>query len=326
MEQRRLGRSPVSVSQIGLGTWGMSGAFWGAADDAESIRVIHRALDLGVTLIDTAEAYGQGHAEEVVGKALAGRRQHAVIATKVMASHLDPAELERALDGSLKRLRTDYVEVYFIHWPNPDFPIGPTMAALERLRAQGKIQAIGVSNFDPAGMNRAREHGTIDVLQPPYNMLWREIEAQTLPYCRQHGIGVMPYSGLAQGLLTGTLSRDTVFVEGDQRRTTVLFQPGPYEHALEVVEHLRPIAARYGKTVPQLAMQWVTSRPGISAPLVGARTVHEMDENAGAAGWTIEPDDIAAIDRLTAPVWNEIADKGDMFGYWARKRQEQAKS
>jgi aryl-alcohol dehydrogenase-like predicted oxidoreductase len=325
MEQRRLGRSSVSVSQIGLGTWGMSGAFWGAADDAESIRVMHRALDLGVTLIDTAEAYGQGHAEEVVGKALAGRRQQAVIATKVMASHLDPADLGHALEGSLKRLQTDYVEVYFIHWPNPDFPIGPTMEALERLRTQGRIKAIGVSNFAPAEMDRARQYGTIDALQPPYNMLWREIEAQTLPYCRQHGIGVMPYSGLAQGLLTGTLSRDTVFVEGDQRRTTVLFQPGPYELALGVVERLRPIAAKYGKTVPQLAIQWVTSRPGISAPLVGARTVHEMEENAGSIGWTIEPDDIAAIDRLTAPVWDAIADKGDMFGYWARKRQEQAK-
>jgi myo-inositol catabolism protein IolS len=324
MEQRRLGQSPVSVSQIGLGTWGMSGAFWGPADDKESIRVIHRALDLGVTLIDTAEAYGQGHAEDVVGKALAGRRGQAVIATKVMAGHLDPAELERALERSLKRLQTDYVEIYFIHWPNPDFPMGPTMEVMERLRAQGKIRAIGVSNFGPAEMERARQYGTIDVLQPPYNMLWREIEARTLPYCRQHGIGVMPYSGLAQGLLTGSLARDTVFVEGDQRRTTVLFQPGPYERALDAVEGLRPIAAKYGKTIPQLAMQWVTSRPDISSPLVGARAVREMDENAGAIGWTIGPDDIAAIDRLTVPIWNEIADKGDMFGYWIRKRQQQA--
>jgi myo-inositol catabolism protein IolS len=324
MEQRRLGGSPVLVSQLGLGTWGMSGAFWGAADDAESIRVVHRALDLGVTLIDTAEAYGQGHAEEVVGKALLGRRQQAAIATKVMASRLDPRELENALEGSLKRLQTDYVEIYFIHWPNPDFPIGPTMAALERLRAQGRIQAIGVSNFGPEEMDRARQYGTIDVLQPPYNMLWREIEPATLPYCRLHGIGVMPYSGLAQGLLTGTLSRDTVFVEGDQRRTTVLFQPGPYEHALDAVEALRPIAAGYGKTVPQLAIQWLTSRPGVSSPLLGARSVREMEENAGGVGWTIADDDIAAIDRLTLPVWAEIADKGDMFGYWARKRSAKA--
>ena len=320
MEYRHLGGSSVEVSQIGLGTWGMSGAFWGAADDAESLRVIYRALELGVTLIDTAEAYGKGHAEEVVGKALAGRRNRAVIATKVMASRLDPQELQAALEGSLRRLQTDYVEVYFIHWPNPDFPIGPTMEALERLRADGRIRAIGVSNFGPEEMDRAREYGTIDVLQPPYNMLWREIEAATLPYCRKHNIGVMPYSGLAQGLLTGTLSRDTVFVEGDDRRTTVLFQPGAYEHALDVVERLRPIAAKYGKTVPQLAVQWLTSRPGVSSPLLGARTVAEIEENLGSIGWSITEDDLAAIDRLTSPVWTAIADKGDMFGYWARKR------
>ncbi len=320
MEYRRLGGSSVEVSQIGLGTWGMSGAFWGAADDAESIRVIHRALELGVTLIDTAEAYGKGHAEEVVGTALAGRRDRAVIATKVVASRLDPQELQAALEGSLRRLQTDYVEVYFIHWPNPDLPIGPTMEALERLRADGRIRAIGVSNFGPEEMDRAREYGTIDVLQPPYNMLWREIEAATLPYCRKHNIGVMPYSGLAQGLLTGTLSRDTVFVEGDDRRTTVLFQPGAYEHALDVVERLRPIAAKYGKTVPQLAVQWLTSQPGVSSPLLGARTVAEIEENLGSIGWTIAEDDLAAIDRLTSPVWAAIADKGDMFGYWARKR------
>lgn len=322
MEHRRLGSSPVSVSEIGLGTWGMSGAFWGAADDAESVRVIHRALELGVTLIDTAEAYGRGHAEEVLGKALVGRRAQAVIATKAAPNHLEPKEVESALEGSLKRLQTDYVDIYFIHWPNPAVPIGATMGALERLRREGRIRALGVSNFGPSEMDRAREHGTIDVLQPPYNMLWREIEAATLPYCRRHGIGVIPYSGLAQGLLTGTLGRDTVFAEGDERRTTVLFQPGPYERALDAVEGLRTIAARYGKTIAQLAIQWLTSRPGVSSPLLGGRSVREMEENAGSVGWTIADSDVAAIDRLTSPVWAEISDKGDMFGYWAARQRE----
>jgi aryl-alcohol dehydrogenase-like predicted oxidoreductase len=326
MEQRRLGSSSVSVSQIGLGTWGMSGAFWGAADDTESIRVIHRALDLGVTLIDTAEAYGWGHAEEVLGKALVRRRQQAVIATKAAPNHLEPAEVVKALEGSLKRLQTDYVDVYFIHWPNPDVPVGATMEALERLRAQGRIQALGVSNFGPKEMDAARQHGVIDVLQPPYNMLWREVEAATLPYCHQHNIGVMPYSGLAQGLLTGALSRNTNLVEGDERRTTVLFQPGTYERALDAVEGLRPIAAKYGRSVAQLAIQWLTSRPGVSSPLLGGRTVREMEENAGSIGWTIARADVAEIDRLTLPVWNEIADKGDMFGYWAKQRHAKAEA
>jgi aryl-alcohol dehydrogenase-like predicted oxidoreductase len=315
MQQRRLGSSPVSVSEIGLGTWGMSGAFWGAADDAESIRVIHRALELGVTLIDTAEAYGRGHSEEVLGAALAGRRNKAVIATKVAPNHLDPRELEGALEGSMKRLQTDVVDIYFVHWPNPKFPIGPTMEVLERMRVQGRIRAVGVSNFGTAQMDQARAHGTIDVLQPPYNMLWLEVEAALVPYCREHNIGIMPYSGLAQGLLTGTLSRSTAFAEGDERRTTVLFQPGIYERSLDAVDGLRPIAAKYGKTIAQLAVQWLTSRPGVSSPLLGARTVREMEENAASVGWTIAPEDVDAIDRLTSPIWAEIADKGDMFGY-----------
>ena len=200
MEYRRLGGSSVEVSQIGLGTWGMSGAFWGAADDAESIRVIHRALELGVTLIDTAEAYGKGHAEEVVGKALAGRRDRAVIATKVMASRLDPQELQAALEGSLRRLQTDYVEVYFIHWPNPDFPIGPTMEALERLRADGRIRAIGVSNFGPRRwIGRANTARSMCCSRPTTCCGGRS-KRRHCPYCRKHNIGVMPYSGLAQGL------------------------------------------------------------------------------------------------------------------------------
>jgi myo-inositol catabolism protein IolS len=326
MHERRLGSSPVSVSEIGLGTWGMSGAFWGAADDAESIRVIHRALDLGVTLIDTAEAYGRGHAEEVVGKALAGRRRQAVIATKAAPNHLEPAEAVKALEGSLNRLQTDYVDVYFIHWPNPDVPLGVTMEAFERLRAEGRIRALGVSNFGPKEMDAARQHGVIDVLQPPYNMLWREVEASTLPYCREHNIGVMPYSGLAQGLLTGALSHNATFAEGDERRTTVLFQPGTYERALDAVDGLRPIAAKHGKSVAQLAIQWLTSRPGVSAPLLGARTTPEIEENVGSVGWTIAAADLAEIDRLTLPVWNEIADKGDMFGYWVKQREAKAKA
>jgi aryl-alcohol dehydrogenase-like predicted oxidoreductase len=229
--------------------------------------------------------------------------------------------LEAALEGSLKRMQTDHVDVYFIHWPNPDFPIGPTMEALERLRSQGRIRAIGVSNFGPEEMDKASEHGKIDVLQPPYNMLWREIEARTLRYCRDKNIGVMPYSGLAQGLLTGTLRRDTVFVEGDERRTTVLFQPGVYERAIDAVEGLRPIAAKYGKTIAQLAIQWLTSRPGVSSPLLGARTINEIDENAGSVGWKIAEEDVAKIDRLTSPIWAGIADKGDMFGYLASRRK-----
>ena len=237
-----------------------------------------------------------------------------------------PDRVRQSLRDSLERLQTDYVDVYFIHWPNPDVPLGATMEAFERLRAEGRIRALGVSNFGAKEMDSARQHGVIDVLQPPYNMLWREVEAATLPYCRKHNIGVMPYSGLAQGLLTGALSRNTTFVEGDERRTTVLFQPGTYERAIDAVEGLRPIAAKYGKSIAQFAIQWLTSRPGVSSPLLGARAVHEMKENAGSVGWSIAEADVAEIDRLTMPVWQEIADKGDMFGYWAKQREAKGKA
>lgn len=324
MEQRRLGNSGVSVSVIGLGTWEMAGDFWGATDDETSIGVVHRALELGVTLVDTAEGYGAGHAEEVLGRALVGRRDQVVLSSKVAPDHLEPAAIEAALEGSLARLGTDHLDVYFIHWPSLDFPIGPAMEKMEQLRAQGRIRAVGVSNFSVPRLEEAGRHGVVDVLQPPYNALWREIEAEILPYCREHAIGVMPYSGLAQGLLTGTLRPDTIFPEGDRRRNTVLFQPGVYERALAAVERLRPIAERYRRSLPQLAIAWLVSRPGVTSPLLGARTVAEMEDNAAGTGWTLEPDDLAAIDAATLPVWDEIKEEGDMFGYWKRARATHA--
>jgi myo-inositol catabolism protein IolS len=302
----------------------MSGAFWGAADDAESIRVIHRALDLGVPLIDTAEAYGGAPPRRC--KALTGRRQRAVIATRAAPNHLEPAEAVKALEGSLKRLQTDYVDVYFIHWPNSDVPVGATMEALERC---ARKDASGRSAYRISAQRRWTSRASMassTCCSRPTTWLWREVEATTLPYCREHNIGVMPYSGLAQGLLTGALSRNTTFVEWDERRTAVLFQPGTFERALDAVEGLRPIAAKYGKSVAQLAIQWLTSRPGVSSPLLGARAAPEIEENAGSVGWTIAAAHVAEIDRLTLPVWKEIADKGDMFGYWAKQCAAKAKA
>lgn len=327
METRTLGQSGVSVSVLGLGTWPMGGEWWGGTDDAESIRTIHRALDLGVTLFDTAEAYAAGHAEEVLGKALAGRRDRAIIADKVAPNHFDPEQIEAAFEDSCRRLQTDYIDVYFLHWPNIDLPINQAMETLERLRAAGRIRAIGVSNFTSEEMRAASEYGTIDVLQPPYNMFWRFIEGDQLPYCQDNGIGVMAYSGLAQGLLTGDLTRETTFAAGDQRPTTVLFQPGVYERCLDAVEELRPIAARAGLTVPQLAAAWLLSRPGVSTVLVGARTVAEIEENVGGAV-TVDPGELAAADAATRTVFESLPKVPDMFQNWEnwelqRRRYEQ---
>jgi len=329
VEQRVLGKSGVSASVLGLGTWPMGGEWWGGADDAESIRTIHRAIELGITLIDTAEGYGRGHSEEVVGKALVGRRAEVVISDKVAPNHLEPAQIRAAFAASCQRLRTDYIDVYYIHWPNIDVPIGPAMTELEHMRAEGKIRAIGVSNFTPAEMDEARRYGTIDVLQPPYNMFWRFIERSEVPYCLANDIGIMTYSSLAQGLLTGTLSRDTKFAEGDNRPTTVLFQPEHYGRCLDAVDKLRPIAAKYGRTLAQLAINWVVGRPGVSCSLLGARTVSEVEENAGGVGWDLGNADLALADGCTREVFDGLADYPDMFRNWTRwdlqrRRYEQA--
>lgn len=314
IEQRPVGTTGVQVSTIGLGTWAMSGAFWGAADDAESVRVIQRALDLGVTLIDTAEGYGAGHAEDVVGRALKGQRDRAVIATKVAPANLDPDQVAASLAASCKRMGTDYVDIYFVHWPNPEFPIGPTFETLERLRESGAIRALGVSNFTPSDMDIAQDHGKIDVLQPPYNMFWREVEAETLPYCIERNIGVIPYSGLAQGLLTGGLSRETVFADDDQRTSTVLFQDENYGAVMDAVDKLISIAQQRGVTVAQLAVNWLTSRPGITAGLFGPRTVKELEDNVLGVGWDLTDEEEDVIKEATLPIWEAVSHHPDMFG------------
>lgn len=328
METRTLGPSGVDVSVVGLGTWPMGGEWWGGTDDDESIRTIHRALDLGVTLFDTAEAYAAGHAEDVLGRALVGRRDKAVIADKVAPNHFEPAQIEAAFEDSCQRLQTDVIDVYFLHWPNIDLPIGAAMETLERLRAAGRIRAIGVSNFTSEEMRAAGEYGTIDVLQPPYNMFWRFVEGDQLPYCQETGVGIMAYSGLAQGLLTGNLTRETAFPPGDNRPTTVLFQPGAYERCLDAVDRLRPIAERSGMTVAQLAVAWLIGRPGVSTGLLGARTVAEIEENVVGAVKRVDPADMAEADAIACGVFESLPRVPDMFQNWEnwelqRRRYEQ---
>lgn len=316
MERRQLGASGVAVSVLGLGTWPMSGAWWGEADDAVSVRTIQRALDLGVNLIDTAEGYGGGHAEEVLGRALAGRRGAAVIADKVAPDHLEPALIRAAFEGSCRRLGTDYIDVYFVHWPNIDVPIAEIMGELERLRAEGKIRAIGVSNFTAEELAEAGRWGRVDVLQPPYNLFWRAIERAESPYCREQNIGIMTYSSLAQGLLTGTLTRATRFAAGDKRPTTVLFQPEHYDRCLDAVARMRPIAAKYGKTLAQAAIAWVTARPGVSTALLGARTPAELEENVGGVGWAMAEEDLALLDGYARAATEGLPPAPDMFHTW----------
>jgi myo-inositol catabolism protein IolS len=317
MEKRKIGTTDVEVSGISLGCWPMGGDYWGGTDDDESIRTIHKALELGVNFLDTAPAYGRGHSEEVVGKALAGRRQDVILSTKASGGGHSEEDLRTKLAASLERLQTDYVDVYFIHWPSRQEPLGHTIEALEKLRAEGLIRVIGVSNFDVSMLQMASKYGTVDILQPPYNFIWRFIEEDILPYCRNHNIGISTYSSLAQGMLAGVIRLNTGYRGGDMRPRSVLWKPENLGKCLYTVERLRSVADDLGVTVAQLALRWLVSQPGVTTALVGARTVDEITENAGTFGWDLPAETLAQMQAITDELYYSMPYYYDMWENWS---------
>ncbi|MCH8148661.1 MAG: aldo/keto reductase [Planctomycetes bacterium] len=309
MNQRSLGESGIRVSAVALGTWAMGGdvAVWGHIDDRESIAAIQQALDCGINLIDTAPIYGNGHAEEIVGKAVSGRRNEVVIATKcglvppdrdgdLPIRNLSAKQIHRECEASLRRLRVDAIDIYHCHWPDPETPVRETMEALVTLWDQGKIRAIGLSNFGCERLAAAREFGPIHCLQPPFSMLNRRAADDLLPYCKEHQIGVICYGPLAKGLLTGKFHRDAKF--NDLRSQDADFQGVRYYRNLDIVDELKKVAIKYDKTVGQLAINWAASFPGIAAPIFGAKRPSQVRENVGGIGWEISREDRDLIDRI----------------------------
>lgn len=296
MERRPLGNSGIEVAPVGLGCWAMGGDhFWGPADDNESIGCIHEALGLGINLIDTAPAYGMGHAEEVLGKALLGRRDEAVIATKcgLVANPNLPDGVERCLsrenvmaecDASLRRLRTDRIDLYQCHWPDPDTPIDETMDAMNRLLDLGKIRAIGVSNFSTAELSAARKIARVSSLQPPFSMIKPDAAEALIPYCQEYRIGVLAYSPLHHGLLSGKLTADMTFK--DLRRDDPEFRGERFRRNLDRVARLSEIAAARGKSMVALAVNWVIGHAGVTAALVGAKRASHIRGAIDALGWS----------------------------------------
>ncbi len=300
-----LGNTNISISNIVLGCWAMAGDYFGAADDQLSIATIKKSLDLGINTFDNAEFYGQGHAEEVLGRALQGvDRDQYVLITKVWKTNMSRETMPKACEGSMKRMGVDYIDVYFLHYPITEVPIGEIMDTIMRLKEQGKIGAIGVSNFSVEQIEQALRYGTIDVVQPCYSLLWRYIDRDLLPYCRHRGMGVIPYSSLAQGLLTGTLKADTVIDDG--RKNSALFQPGIYEECLKVTEFIKKIGEAHGKTPSQVAINWLANTPGITAPIVGGTTPQYMIENFEAVNWTMSADEYHAIDDFSKSITDKM--------------------
>jgi aryl-alcohol dehydrogenase-like predicted oxidoreductase len=318
MRKRKLGWTGEEITVIGLGAWALGGGGWaygwGPQDDRDSLATIRRALDLGIQWIDTAAVYGLGHSEEIVGRAIRGRRHEVFLATKCglvwdsegnIHGRLKAWSVRRELEASLRRLDTDVIDLYQIHWPNPEEEIEEAWAELAKAVEEGKVRYLGVSNFDVAQMERLRRIHPIASLQPPYSLLNRGIEKDILSYCAMHDIGVIAYSPLANGLLTGKFTRERVvnLPSDDWRRRAPAFQEPQLSVNLAFVERLQAIAARYGRPVSHLAIAWILRRPEVTAAIVGARKPSQIEETAGASDWDLPAEVLAEVNELIQ--WRE---------------------
>ena len=302
MEYRTLGQSGIQISPIIMGTWQAGKDMWVDIDDNETTKAIRAAYEAGITTFDTAEAYGRGHSEKVLASATADIRDKVIYATKVFANHLKFDQVISSCHRSLKNLKTDFIDLYQIHWPSGSFgstavPIGETMGALNELKEQGKIRSIGVSNFSGSQLQEAAAYGQIDSLQPPYSLFWRHIETDAMPYCTDNNITILAYSPMAQGLLTGKFGSDHTFAKGDHRATNRLFQRDNFQRAQKSIARLRPIAEKNDVSLAQLALAWVISRPGTCA-IAGAREPEQAVQNAEAANISLPESDLEEMDAI----------------------------
>ncbi len=322
MQYRRLGNTDLMVSTIGMGCWGLAGGFqWGSQDDAESMATVHAALDAGINFFDTAELYGQGHSEIVLGRALKGVRQQVVIATKVSSQHLAPEALVRACEASLRRLQSDWIDLLQIHWPNWDVPLAETWQALAQLQAQGKVRAIGVSNFGPIDLQTLLQLGTPASNQLPYSLLFRAVEYEVQALCMQHGISILCYSPLLHGLLSGRYTSCETFAV--TRARTRHFgprwphirhhEPGCEVEVNAALRALQGVSQKVGRPLAEVAVAWLLQRPAVASVIVGMRQPHHARAGARAAELVLAPAVMERLDRATAQVKARLGPNLDMW-------------
>ncbi len=302
MKTRFLGKSDVQVTPIIMGTWQAGKNDWVGISDEHIIEALRAAFVNGITTFDTAEDYGNGYSEKIIGKALGKVRDRIVYASKVWCTHLKYDQVIAACDRSLKNLQTDYIDLYQIHWPAGSFgseivPIAETMAALNYLKEQGKIRAIGVSNFSRSQIAEAANYGNIDSFQPPYSLFWRKIEAAEMPYCVENNITILAYSSLAQGLLTGKFGLDPQLLPGDNRIENKLFARENYQRVQQALAQLRPIAEACHYTLAELALAWSIAQPQTCA-IAGARNAQQAIANAKAAELQLSADILGQVEAI----------------------------
>jgi aryl-alcohol dehydrogenase-like predicted oxidoreductase len=309
MEYLNIKGTKLTTSRIALGTWAIGGWMWGGTDERESIRTIHAALDKGINLIDTAPVYGFGVSEEIVGKAIEqrGHREKVFIATKVglewhngsVSRNSSRDRIRQEIQDSLRRLRTNYIDIYQVHWPDLAVPIEETARTMQELYKEGLVRAIGVSNYSPEQMERFMSVSELHTVQPPYNLFERQVDRDILPYVCEKKLSGLAYGPLCRGLLTGKMRPDTKFTGDDLRKSDPKFQPPRFTQYLKAVQQLDELAQkRYGKHVMDLAVRWVLDTQGITAALWGARHPADLQAVTGALNWVLDADTLAAIDEI----------------------------
>ena len=313
MLKRKLGASDLEISPIGVGAWAMGGGgwqfAWGAQDDNQSVEAIHAALDKGINWIDTAAIYGLGHSEEVVGRALAGRSNKPLVFTKCgivwnekreNRRTIEPESIRREVEQSLSRLKMDVIDLYQIHWPEPDQQVEAAWTMMAKLQQEGKVRHIGVSNFNVDQMRRAQAIAPITSLQPPYSIISPEIEQEILPYTQANNIGVIIYSPMKSGLLTGAMTRERIagMPADDFRQRTPNFKEPLLSRNLELADLLGAIGKRHGRTAGEVAIAWTLRHPAVTGAIVGMRSAKQVDGVIGAAEFRLSADEISEIERF----------------------------
>ncbi len=310
MDYRILGESDLNVSVIGYGAWGIGGEpFWKTEGEENSIRSIEKAVELGINFYDTAPVYGFGHSEELLGKALHSRRGKVIIATKcglrwrkegikTLEKRASRESILEEVDLSLQRLQTDYIDLYQVHWPDEGTPAEETMDALLQIQKAGKVRYIGVSNYSVVQMKEILKYGRIVSLQPMYSMLERDIEKEVLPFCIQNNIGIICYSPLASGVLTGKYDEDTVFKDWRGQGIIGHFTGDVFVSHIEKVKEITKIAQKHGRTTSQLAINWLLHQRGVTTAIVGVKNPVQVEQNTGAVGWEIPDNDLKTISDI----------------------------
>ena len=308
MEYRKIKDVDLDISVIGFGCWQMGITWWTGTKDNETIPAVHKAIDSGVSLFDTADVYGFGHSEEVLAKAIADNRDKIIIATKVglqwddrgrISHNLKRDYVFKAVEDSLNRLKTDYIDIYQAHWPDPDTPIEETMDALVSLKNEGKVRYIGLSNFNIDQLKEAQQYSKIHFLQPPYSILQRDYEEDTLPFCKENDIGVLTYASIGKGLLAGKFNKNTRFSKKDFRSIDQLFSKENFEKNLKIVEKLKKTAEKLNIPLLHLAIAWNLSNPAVTSALVGIKRQEQLEGILGASAVILKKEILSEISNIS---------------------------